>query len=61
MQAVDKEVRERLAIMRPYPEVPTTKLVLWIAIAFGGTFLTLWLSGALPFEREDARFPVTDL
>lgn len=34
--------------MRPYPEVPTKKLLLWLLIAFTATFLTLWLSDSLP-------------
>ena len=33
-QAVEKEVNERLAIMRPYPEVPVKKLLLWLHFAF---------------------------
>lgn len=62
-QAVEKEVNERLAIMRPYPEVPVKKLLLWLAFAFMGTIATLWLSGSVPFSdgadstSVDDKFP----
>ena len=54
------EVNERLAIMRPYPEVPVSKLLLWLLFAFIGTVVTLWLSGSIPFsddKSDEATFP----
>ena len=52
VQAVEKEVNERLAIMRKFSQTPVKKLLLWLLFAYIGTIATLWLSASLSWMAQ---------